>query len=78
MDVTSLPGNWDKPDAAINTDVATTNTYSDPGNVTISGEKKWDDYNNGEGLRPSVSDFKVTTDTSIQTNEKGSRQKQSR
>ena len=74
MDVTSLPGNWDKPDAAINTDVATTNTYSDPGNVTISGEKKWDDYNNGEGLRPSVSDFKVTL-TRHTNNEKGQQNK---
>ena len=74
MDVTSLPGNWDKPDAAINTDVATTNTYSDPGNVTISGEKKWDDYNNSEALRPSVSEFKVTL-TRHTNNENGQQNK---
>ena len=74
MDVTSLPTNWNVSDAEINTKVATTNTYCDPGAVTLSGEKKWDDYNNSEALRPSVSKFKVTL-TRHTNNENGQQNK---
>ncbi|MDD6711852.1 MAG: SpaA isopeptide-forming pilin-related protein [Sharpea porci] len=59
-DVTSLPANWDTTNTPIDTTVSTTNSYSDPGSITISGSKIWNDYGNSEGLRPAGSNFNIT------------------
>ncbi|WP_455721454.1 Cna B-type domain-containing protein [Agathobacter sp.] len=65
IDIISLPDNWNKENATVNTTVSTTNTYNNPGKITLSGEKVWNDYGNMEGLRPGgdesdVNKFNVT------------------
>lgn len=56
-DVISVPDGWDTADEInnenLNATVATCNTYDQKGNITISGEKCWNDNNNAEGLRPT-------------------------
>lgn len=55
IDVISLPDKWNDASAdksETNVSVGTTNTYSDQKEVTLSGEKIWNDENDSEGLRP--------------------------
>lgn len=66
-DVTSLPENWNRENAQINTQVSTTNSYSDPGTVTISGTKQWNDYANLEGLRPESITVTLTRRTNSES-----------
>ncbi len=66
-DVTSLPDNWYKPGEVINTQVSTTNAYDKQGEVTISGQKVWNDYGNLEGLRPDSIKLTLTRRTNSES-----------
>ena len=75
IDIISLPDKWNDDKATeseLTTSVGTKNTYSETGSVSISGEKKWNDYGDMEGIRPSkitVTLTRHTNNESGQTNE---------
>ena len=75
IDVISLPAKWNDPEASpaeLDTAVSTVNVYDQKGNIKISGEKKWDDYSNLEGLRPQSIQVTLTRHTN---NESGQHNK---
>lgn len=66
IDVVSIPEKWNDPlatDNDLTTAVSLTNTYDQPGTVTISGEKAWDDVLNLEGIRPESINVTLTRRT---------------
>lgn len=67
IDIISLPENWNKKDAENTVSVGTTNTYDQRGTVKLSGEKKWNDYDDEEGLRPPNITVTLTRRTNNET-----------